>query len=60
MAASTKRSGRVNRRSEILRAAEVLMHSRGFSGITTRQNGRMAFSELMYRVRPSSGLFARR
>lgn len=37
MAASTKRSGRVNRRSEILRAAEMLMHSRGLSGVTTRQ-----------------------
>ena len=37
MAASTKRSGRVNRRSEILRAAEVLMHSRGLSGVTTRR-----------------------
>jgi AcrR family transcriptional regulator len=37
MAASTKRSGKVNRRSEILRAAEMLMHSRGLSGVTTRQ-----------------------
>jgi AcrR family transcriptional regulator len=40
MAASTKRSGKVNRRSEILRAAEVLMHSRGLSGVTTRQISR--------------------
>lgn len=37
MAATTKRSGKVNRRSEILRAAEMLMHSRGLSGVTTRQ-----------------------
>jgi AcrR family transcriptional regulator len=40
MAAGTKRSGKVNRRSEILRAAEVLMHSRGLSGVTTRQISR--------------------
>jgi len=37
MVATTKRSGKVNRRSEILRAAETLMHSRGLSGVTTRQ-----------------------
>jgi AcrR family transcriptional regulator len=37
MADSTKRSGKVNRRSEILRAAERLMYSRGLSGVTTRQ-----------------------
>jgi AcrR family transcriptional regulator len=37
MAASTKRSRKVNRRSEILRAAEMLMHSRGLSGVTTRE-----------------------
>src|SRR5215472_15264480 len=29
--------GKRNRRSEILRAAEKLMHSRGLSGVTTRQ-----------------------
>jgi AcrR family transcriptional regulator len=40
MAVTTKRSGRVNRRSEILRAAEMLMHSRGLSGVTTRQISR--------------------
>jgi AcrR family transcriptional regulator len=37
MADSKKRSGKVNRRSEILRAAEMLMHSRGLSGVTTRE-----------------------
>ena len=37
MTVRTKRSGKVNRRSEILRAAEMLMHSRGLSGVTTRQ-----------------------
>lgn len=37
MAASTKRSGKVNRRSQILRAAEMLMHSRGLTGVTTRE-----------------------
>ena len=40
MAASSKLSGKVNRRSEILRAAEMLMHSRGLSGVTTRQISR--------------------
>jgi AcrR family transcriptional regulator len=40
MAASKKRSGKVNRRSEILRAAEVLMHSRGLTGVTTREISR--------------------
>ena len=37
MVASRKSSGRVNRRSEILRAAEMLMHSRGLTGVTTRE-----------------------
>lgn len=32
-----QRSGKVNRRSDILRAAEKLMQSRGLSGVTTRQ-----------------------
>lgn len=32
-----KRTGKINRRSDILRAAEKLMHSRGLSGVTTRQ-----------------------
>jgi AcrR family transcriptional regulator len=40
MAASTKRSGKVNRRSEILRAAEMLMHTRGLTGVTTREISR--------------------
>lgn len=40
MAVTTKRSGKVNRRSEILQAAEMLMHSRGLSGVTTRQISR--------------------
>ena len=40
MAASTKRSGKVNRRSEILRAAERLMLSRGLTGVTTREISR--------------------
>jgi AcrR family transcriptional regulator len=40
MAASKKGSGRVNRRSEILQAAEMLMHSRGLSGVTTREISR--------------------
>ncbi len=40
MAASTKRSGKVNRRSQILQAAEKLMHSRGLTGVTTRQISR--------------------
>jgi AcrR family transcriptional regulator len=37
MTASTKRSGKVNRRSEILRAAEMLMHSHGLTGVTTKE-----------------------
>jgi len=37
MASSSRRSGKINRRSEILQAAEKLMHSRGLSGVTTRQ-----------------------
>ena len=37
MATTRKRSRKVNRRSEILRAAEMLMHSRGLNGVTTRQ-----------------------
>ena len=41
MAASRKSSGRVNRRSEILRAAEMLMHSRGLTGVTTREISRL-------------------
>lgn len=40
MLSSSKRGGRVNRRSHILRAAERLMHSRGLSGVTTRQISR--------------------
>jgi AcrR family transcriptional regulator len=37
MAINSRRSGKTNRRSEILRAAEKLMQSRGLSGVTTRQ-----------------------
>jgi len=37
MTEKAKHSGRVNRRSQILRAAEKLMHSRGLTGVTTRQ-----------------------
>src|SRR5215467_3044638 len=37
MSAKSKQIGKINRRSEILRAAEKLMHSRGLSGVTTRQ-----------------------
>lgn len=37
MSTDSKRAGKSNRRSEILRAAEKLMHSRGLSGVTTRQ-----------------------
>ena len=37
MAASGKRSLKVNRRSEILQAAEMLMRSRGLTGVTTRE-----------------------
>jgi len=35
-----KYSGKVNRRIQILRAAEKLMHSRGLTGVTTRQISR--------------------
>ena len=37
MATGGKRSGRVNRRVQILQAAEKLMRSRGLTGVTTRQ-----------------------
>lgn len=37
MSSVSKRSGKLNRRSDILRAAEKLMRSRGLSGVTTRQ-----------------------
>jgi AcrR family transcriptional regulator len=37
MSRITKRSGKLNRRADILRAAEKLMRSRGLSGVTTRQ-----------------------
>jgi AcrR family transcriptional regulator len=37
MSNNPKRTGKINRRSEILRAAEKLMHARGLSGVTTRQ-----------------------
>src|SRR5215472_14775277 len=37
MASRSKQTGKVNRRSGILRAAEKLMHSRGLSGVTTRK-----------------------
>jgi AcrR family transcriptional regulator len=40
MAAGKKSSGKVNRRSQILQAAENLMHSRGLTGVTTRQISR--------------------
>src|SRR5262244_2945472 len=33
----SKRTGKINRRSDILRAAEMLMRSHGLSGVTTRQ-----------------------
>src|SRR5215475_12737065 len=33
----SKRTGKINRRSDILRAAEKLMRSHGLSGVTTRQ-----------------------
>ena len=33
----SKQTGKANRRSDILRAAEKLMRSRGLSGVTTRQ-----------------------
>jgi len=37
MSDDSKRTGKMNRRSDILRAAEKLMHARGLSGVTTRQ-----------------------
>jgi AcrR family transcriptional regulator len=37
MSGKSKHIAKVNRRSEILRAAEKLMQSRGLSGVTTRQ-----------------------
>ena len=37
MSGKSKHIGKVNRRSEILRAAEKLMQARGLSGVTTRQ-----------------------
>jgi len=37
MTSRARRSGKVNRRSQILQAAEKLMHSRGLTGVTTRQ-----------------------
>lgn len=37
MPSRSKQTGKVNRRSAILRAAEKLMHARGLSGVTTRQ-----------------------
>lgn len=40
MASGPKRSGKPNRRADILRAAEKLMHSRGLSGVTTRRISR--------------------
>lgn len=40
MPSPSKQTGKVNRRSDILRAAEKLLHSRGLSGVTTRQISR--------------------
>lgn len=37
MSTESKRTGKSNRRSEILKAAEKLMRSHGLSGVTTRQ-----------------------
>lgn len=37
MPSRSKQTGKVNRRSDILRAAEKLMYARGLSGVTTRQ-----------------------
>src|ERR1700688_1731814 len=37
MAKGKKNSGKVNRRSQILQAAEKLMNSRGLTGVTTRE-----------------------
>jgi AcrR family transcriptional regulator len=40
MSSISKRTGKMNRRADILRAAEKLMRSRGLSGVTTRQISR--------------------
>ena len=40
MSSVSKRTGKRNRRSDILQAAERLMRSRGLSGVTTRQISR--------------------
>jgi len=40
MSIGSRRGGKRNRRADILRAAEKLMHSRGLSGVTTRQISR--------------------
>ena len=40
MSTGSRRSGKLNRRADILRAAEKLMHSRGLSGVTTRRISR--------------------
>ena len=40
MSSGSRRSGKLNRRADILRAAEKLMHARGLSGVTTRQISR--------------------
>lgn len=37
MPGRSKQTGKMNRRSDILRAAEKLMYARGLSGVTTRQ-----------------------
>ena len=37
MPTSSRQTGKVNRRSDILKAAETLLRSRGLSGVTTRQ-----------------------
>ena len=37
MSIDSKRTGKINRRSDILRATEKLMRSHGLSGVTTRQ-----------------------
>ena len=37
MSTDSKRTGKVNRRSDILRGAEKLMRSRDLSGVTARQ-----------------------
>src|SRR5690348_10376354 len=37
MSDDSKRTGKINRRSDILKAAEKLMHARGLSGVTTRE-----------------------